>query len=220
MLHFVRRTADDRRLRLLICACCRLVWPHLRDARSRRAVEAGERYADGLLGTEALEAAFRASDRPSVILQRHNRKRRDYLITPGLAAAIAARIPCWPANGFIENCRVGVEQALAALEALGPAARPPLDALVRDIFGNPFRPSTPLDRAWLGPTVVGLANAAYEHRTLPSAELALEADRLAVLSDALEESGCGDAPLLEHLRSPGPHVRGCWAVDRCLRRDE
>lgn len=26
-------------------------------------------------------------------------------------------------------------------------------------------------------------------------------------------------PLLAHLRSPGPHVRGCWAVDRVLGRE-
>jgi hypothetical protein len=38
-------------------------------------------------------------------------------------------------------------------------------------------------------------------------------DRLAVLADALEEAGCADALLLAHLRSPGPHVRGCFALD-------
>jgi hypothetical protein len=43
----------------------------------------------------------------------------------------------------------------------------------------------------------------------------LDNARLAVLSDALEEAGCDDA-ILSHLRSPGPHVRGCWAVDLCL----
>jgi len=34
-----------------------------------------------------------------------------------------------------------------------------------------------------------------------------------VLADALEDAGCADADLLEHLRSPGPDVRGCWALD-------
>ena len=41
-------------------------------------------------------------------------------------------------------------------------------------------------------------------------------DRLAVLSDALEEAGCTDADFLFHLRSEGPHVRGCWALDLLL----
>jgi hypothetical protein len=27
---------------------------------------------------------------------------------------------------------------------------------------------------------------------------------------------CGGAALLGHLRSPGPHVKGCWAVDQLL----
>jgi hypothetical protein len=35
-------------------------------------------------------------------------------------------------------------------------------------------------------------------------------------SSVLAEAGCADAPLLEHLRSPGPHVRGCWALDLVL----
>jgi hypothetical protein len=53
-----------------------------------------------------------------------------------------------------------------------------------------------------------------EDRTLPAGTL--DADRLAVLADALEEAGCDNAEVLGHLRSPGPHVRGCFAVDLCL----
>jgi hypothetical protein len=40
---------------------------------------------------------------------------------------------------------------------------------------------------------------------------------LNVLADALEEAGAS-GPLLEHLRSPGPHVRGCHALDAILDR--
>lgn len=47
----------------------------------------------------------------------------------------------------------------------------------------------------------------------------LDPARLAVLSDALEEAGCAEAALLTHLRSPGPHVRGCWALDLVLGRE-
>jgi hypothetical protein len=35
-------------------------------------------------------------------------------------------------------------------------------------------------------------------------------------ADALEDAGCTDSDLLGHLRSPGPHVRGCWTVDLVL----
>jgi hypothetical protein len=39
---------------------------------------------------------------------------------------------------------------------------------------------------------------------------------LAVLADALEEGGCAGAEVVAHLRAPGPHMRGCWAVDYVL----
>ena len=46
----------------------------------------------------------------------------------------------------------------------------------------------------------------------------LDDARLAVLADAVEEAGCPEEELLAHLRSPGAHVRGCWAVDLLLSR--
>jgi hypothetical protein len=93
---------------------------------------------------------------------------------------------------------------------------------------------------WLTPTVLSLAEAAYEKRS-PGGTL--DPARLAVLSDALEESGCVAAcpfigpnahhsrqcsqcggtrhvthPLLAHLRESGPHYRGCHALDLILGR--
>jgi hypothetical protein len=82
--------------------------------------------------------------------------------------------------------------------------------LLRDIFGNPFRPLPAIDPAWLtwsGGTVRKLAEAIYDERAF---------DRLPVLADALEDAGCSDAGLLGHLRGPGPHARGCWALDLLL----
>ena len=35
-------------------------------------------------------------------------------------------------------------------------------------------------------------------------------DRLPVLADALMDAGCDNAPILNHCRGDGPHVRGCW----------
>jgi hypothetical protein len=46
----------------------------------------------------------------------------------------------------------------------------------------------------------------------------LDEANLAVLADALEEAGCTNGEILEHLRKPGPHVRGCWAVDLVLQQ--
>jgi hypothetical protein len=85
--------------------------------------------------------------------------------------------------------------------------------LVRCVFGNPFRPLAVVP-AWRTPAAVALARAAYDERHLPSGHL--DAARLLVLADALEEAGATDAQLLGHLRSAGPHVRGCAAVDAVL----
>ncbi len=40
----------------------------------------------------------------------------------------------------------------------------------------------------------------------------LDAHRPCVPADAIEEAGV-DADVVEYLRGPAPHVRGCWAVD-------
>src|SRR5262249_27242288 len=79
-------------------------------------------------------------------------------------------------------------------------------ALLRCVLGNPFRRVAvdPAWRTWDGGTIPRLARAAYDDRGF---------DCLPVLADALEEAGCTDAAMLEHLRGPGPHVRGCWVVD-------
>jgi hypothetical protein len=83
-------------------------------------------------------------------------------------------------------------------------------ALLRDIIGNPFRPPMPLPHgalAWNEGTLRRIAQAIYDERAF---------DRLPVLADALEESGCTDTDILAHGRGGGEHVRGCWVVDLVL----
>ena len=88
--------------------------------------------------------------------------------------------------------------------------------LLRDVFGNPFRPIS-INPIWLTSTVTNLAQTAYDERILPSGEL--DPARLAILSDALEEAGCDNAEILNHLRGAGPHVRGCWVLDLLLAKE-
>jgi hypothetical protein len=81
------------------------------------------------------------------------------------------------------------------------------------LFLFPFRPVPAADRSWLawnGNTVRELAQGIYDGRAF---------DRLPVLADALEDAGCSDPYLLGHLRGPGPHARGCWAVDLLLGKE-
>jgi tetratricopeptide (TPR) repeat protein len=40
---------------------------------------------------------------------------------------------------------------------------------------------------------------------------------LSILADGLEEAGCTDAEILDHLREMNPHWRGCWVVDQLLK---
>jgi hypothetical protein len=83
-------------------------------------------------------------------------------------------------------------------------------ALLRDVYGNPFRPVSSLPAyilAWNDRTVPRISEGIYEERAF---------DRLPVLHDALLDAGCEDEALLAHCRSEGPHVRGCWAVDLML----
>lgn len=106
---------------------------------------------------------------------------------------------------------------------------------LRDVAGNPwrpvalpyvgrrgsvlYRPGDPVrldDDArcpWLTPQALSLARVVYAHRPPGGA---LDPGALAALSDALEEAGCGEPRLLEHLRSPGPHYRGMWSLDLVL----
>jgi hypothetical protein len=120
---------------------------------------------------------------------------------------------------YAEACHTDVLNTVVATARRKEASRIRRDenlahlTLIRCIFGNPYRPVQVAPSA-LNRTVQSLATAAYEERTLPSGKL--DRDRLLVLADALEDGGCADAAVLEHLRSPGPHVRGCWALDTLL----
>jgi len=79
--------------------------------------------------------------------------------------------------------------------------------IVRDIFGNPFRPVTP-EPSWLTSTVLALANGIYEEKAF---------DRMPILADALQDAGCNNPDILDHCREPnGVHTRGCWVVDLVL----
>jgi hypothetical protein len=100
------------------------------------------------------------------------------------------------------------EAAFAALAPFGPGH--PLAAaaagLVRCAFGSPFRPVA-LDPLCLSADVLLSAGAVSAERAF---------DRLPALADLLEEEGADDPLLLSHLRGPGPHAPGCFALDAVL----
>ena len=82
--------------------------------------------------------------------------------------------------------------------------------LVRDLFPNPFKPKVKIKRVWLRwreGTVKKIARSIYERNSF---------DELPILADALEEAGCDNPQIPNHLRGVGPHFKGCWALDLIL----
>jgi hypothetical protein len=81
--------------------------------------------------------------------------------------------------------------------------------LLYEHFGNPFTwPALDLAwRQWNDRCVERIARVIYDERAF---------DRLPILADALEDAGCDNADILNHCRSGGEHVRGCWVVDLLL----
>jgi hypothetical protein len=79
--------------------------------------------------------------------------------------------------------------------------------LLQCVFGDPFAPFVFFSPAWLSPEVVGLARTIYEDRAF---------ERMPLLGEALKDAGCRNWDLIEHCRSPHPHVRGCWVLDLAL----
>jgi hypothetical protein len=99
--------------------------------------------------------------------------------------------------------------------------------IARRAYGE--RPAAACPRCDGGRKLAGVDRAAFEKSPLSPEDLCclchgagrvgdgtLDHATLAVLADALEEAGAGDADLLGHLRGPGPHVRGCFALDALL----
>jgi hypothetical protein len=98
--------------------------------------------------------------------------------------------------------------ALAAARGFDLAAASGVIAdCLREVLGCPLRPVV-VSEAILnrdGGTVRHMAGEIYQEQAF---------NELPHLADAAYDAGCGDERLLSHLRSPGPHGRGCWALDR------
>jgi hypothetical protein len=213
MLSFLEPRASNRKLQLFAVACCRRAWAFGTDPRQRELVEAAERFADGLLSQvefdgirdAVIELSASYPDEapwgPSRYMTAATLHARG-----GGAAKHAARFAARGLAGL-----AGEENSpgwLAALQAEVTAQC----AVLRDIYGPPFRPFR-FDPVWLS------------GEGLPASELANEIEAggryedLSSLADELERSRCNNRVVLDHCREPGTHVHGCWVLDALLGRE-
>jgi hypothetical protein len=201
LLDYMVKRASQRKFLLFACACERRLWEQ--PDCERDLVVAAERYADG-----KEHAALKA------VLPTEGITLAEYITSAGpleyawdqsyYSAEYAANLITLKLTGE-RRCSRNEEiwgQALCAEQA-------EQTGLLRDIFGNPFRPVVQ-DPRWRTPEVVALARTIYEERRYQD---------MPVLADALEEAGCADPDILRHCREPGEHVRGCWVLDLVLGKE-
>ncbi len=203
MITFLKGQGVDsyRKYRLLLVAYCRTFLPELLvDEQTRHVIEVAEGYADESVDKTELARAKRLA-----LKTVEKRLRLEFAVrsvTHGLPMREAIDFPYFclrPWRGSNYNRPT-------------PSQRRMLGQLIRDIFGNPFRP-VGLDPAWLtwhDGLLVFMARQIYDSRDFAD---------MPVLADALEEAGCTDSSILGHLRGPGPHVRGCWVIDLLIGKE-
>ncbi len=192
LLQVVSERATARKLRLFAVNCYREL-ERLSVEPGWKALDLAERLADGLATNKERKYAL-------------NSERAHRLQRKGLPVSVDVT-PVLLANA-VQAAYVGLT---VVSEALGVAQRRYWTgvALVREIFGNPFRLVTvnPTWLRWNGGTIPKIAAGIYGERAF---------DRLPILADALLDAGCDDEAILAHCRGDGPHVRGCWVIDLIL----
>jgi hypothetical protein len=221
MLDQFRNKAELRKFQLFACACCRQITA-LCESRAKEFMEDSQIVY-------ALEFIETAIDDHRVLshlarvrgnARKAARERRGRIVNEVFAAGQTVDFAIdtleFATNSAVHNLACNTARYAVYTQSIVPAGDPDLRRasqakmkqvhLVRDIFGNPFRPVT-LDHAWLTGDVFAIAEAIYADRAF---------DRMPILGDALEDAGCANADILDHCRLPGEHVRGCWVVDLLL----
>jgi hypothetical protein len=183
-----------RKARLFAGGCFRLVWELIRADDIRLAVDMSDARADKEIGQQELE-------RHRYPMTVASDKVRSWLAVAVQSLATSNLNPsyvAWQVRTAIENDTY--RHARRGIPCRAQAG------LVREVVGNPFRPVA-FDPRWRTEDALGLARGIYEDRAF---------DRLPLLADALMDAGCDTRDILEHCRSEGPHVRGCWVIDLVL----
>ncbi len=207
----IKHKRNRRRLsRLFAAACCQRLLPIISEDWARHDVSLAQYLADSLEFNDQRRKSFESARR---------RFRDVWTLAPAEqeVASSATSAIYWlllTERRFDEA--IAAESAHDAARAVHRSARNDFyseqraqSTALRDIFGNPFRPVV-IDPRWLTSTVVDLATAIYEERAF---------ERVPIFADALTDAGCSNKEIIAHCKSAGPHVRGCWAVDKLLGKE-
>jgi hypothetical protein len=244
MYRHLGEQASLRKLRLFACACVRRFAHQLPDERSRRALEVGELYADGL------------ADRPEMAeAERGARQALD----EACAYANQVREARWAQAGCGPLDQPSIYEVTERQEPARPEAEAALAEAAYCLAATRWERRALRRAPWLVVTAAGLlaqgdtrvaerqerrrqcdllrevfgnpfAPTPFDRRRLGGlgrgvrmlAQSIYEErafDELPVLADALEEAGCNNSEILNHCRQQGEHLRGCWVLDLLLGRE-
>jgi hypothetical protein len=201
---------SKRKLRLFACACAsseQLMGGLDLDPRQIAAVRVAEKFAEGRVSNARLRQARETAE---VARVQHRDGDQIGLIHVAVTegdAALAVR-------SVVEVITVTFAEMCVPCETYESARDRNSELIVRylhEVLDGWWLPS--VDRSpwlvWNEGTIPRLAETIYEERAF---------DRLPILADAIEDAGCNQPALLDHLRQGGKHVRGCWALDLILGR--
>ena len=220
LFEYVRLTASERKRWLSVVACASRIPRTISCPEIEEAVELITRLAEGRGEVRDAHAFYvammaRASEFSPLALTDVEKAQAE------LAAAILGDTNSWRVwmLAYVVGMTAGTlfdEEGKKLLSVWTPELSIAVEKehsaaseFLRDIFGNPFRP-TSIDPSWRTSTVVALARGMYESRDFSP---------MTILSDALQDAGCDNEDILNHCRGEGPHVRGCWIVDMILAKE-
>jgi hypothetical protein len=185
-----------------LAAAGQMIWSLIEDVRIRRAIEWAEAFADDAdypIGSSELAAGTNLaySETSQAVSSGNELFPGVFAVAHAAASLFWWKVPRQAGLGFLyADCRNTGDITRGA-------------ALIREIYGNPFR-SVIFSSEWRTGTAVSLARQMYESRDFSA---------MPILADALQDAGCDNDDILAHCREANAtHVRGCWVVDLVLRK--
>ncbi|HEY1192283.1 MAG TPA: hypothetical protein VGE74_31955, partial [Gemmata sp.] len=203
--------SPERKKLLLVAYLLRQLADQITHPVFLEAIEAGEKYADGLISHSEMWAveeraaevydsrAFRprAAQDAAIFAQRYLYEQNE-----------TSEMVVWAfASRAVRLSKARGKRAEEVRSKAGAEMKALIRRLINEVHGNPFRPVT-FAPEWRTETAVALAHQMYESRDFSA---------MPILADALQDAGCDHPDALAHCRDANQlHIRGCWVVDLVL----